>query len=81
MLKGKLKLGLFGIAFAPLAVAGAVRLAKPAAAVPDSRRLRQSEARAVTREARWTGRRNRFYDVIGGAPHLGSKRDEALPPK
>jgi hypothetical protein len=87
MLKGKLKLGLFGIAFAPLAVAGAVRLAKPGSIWarqfygPESRRRRQSEARAVRREARWAERRNRFYDFIGGAPHLGSKRDRALPPK
>jgi len=85
MLKGKLKLGLFGIAFAPLAVAGAVRLAKPGSIWarrfygPESRRLRQSEARALTREERWTERRNRFYDLIGGAPHLGSKRDTPPP--
>lgn len=87
LLKGKLKLGLFGIAFAPFAVAGAVRLAKPSSIWarqfygPESRRLRQSEARYMARDARWTERRNRFYDLIGGAPHLGSKRDGALPPK
>lgn len=87
LLKGKLKLGLFGIVFAPLAVAGAVRLAKPSSIWArrfygaGSRRLRQAEARALSREARWTERRNRFYDLIGGAPHLGSKRDRALPPE
>jgi hypothetical protein len=80
-LKGKLKLGLFGIVFAPLAVVGGVRLAKPTSIwarrfYPEgSRRLRQSEERAVSREARWTQRRNRFYDLVGGAPHLGSKQD------
>jgi hypothetical protein len=80
-LKGKLKLGLFGIVFAPLAVVGGVRLAKPTSIwarrfYPEgSRRLRQSEERAVSRETRWTQRRNRFYDLVGGAPHLGSKQD------
>jgi lysyl-tRNA synthetase class 2 len=81
LLKGKLKLGLVGIVFAPLAVVGGVRLAKPTSIwarrfYPEGgRRLRQSEERAVSREARWTHRRNRFYDLVGGAPHLGSKQD------
>jgi len=87
MLKGKLKLGLFGIVFAPLAVVGAVRLAKPTSIwarrlyPEDGRRLRRSEARYATREVRWTRRRDRFYDLIGGAPHLGSKRDSTPEPK
>ena len=87
MLKGKLKLGLFGIVFAPLAVVGAVRLAKPTSIwarrlyPEDGRRLRRSEARYATREVRWTRRRDRFYDLIGGAPHLGSKRDSTPAPK
>src|SRR5262249_45959338 len=86
LLKGKLKLGLFGIVFAPLAVTGAVRLAKPGSIwarrfYPEGgRRLKQSEERAVTRETRWTHRRNRFYDLVGGAPHLGSKRDKSALP-
>jgi hypothetical protein len=87
LLKGKLKLGLFGIVFAPLSVVGAVRLAKPTSIwarrfYPEGgRRLRRSEARAESREARWTERRVRFYDLIGGAPHLGSKRDSTATPK
>ena len=87
LLKGKLKLGLFGIVFAPLALAGAVRLAKPGSVwarrfyPQGSRRLRQSEERAISREERWTQRRNRFYDLVGGAPHLGSKRDTTASPK
>jgi hypothetical protein len=86
-LKGKLKLGLFGIVFAPLALAGAVRLAKPGSIwargfYPEgSRRLTQSEVRSVSRDTRWTHRRNRFYDLVGGAPHLGSKRDRTTSPK
>jgi hypothetical protein len=87
LLKGKLKLGLFGIVFAPLSVVGAVRLAKPTSIwarrfYPEGGwRLRRSEARAASREARWTDRRDRLYDLIGGAPHLGSKRDSATTPK
>jgi hypothetical protein len=81
LLKGKLKLGLFGIVFVPLSVIGALRLAKPTSIwarrfyPENSRRLRRSETRSATRDARWTHRRDRFYDLIGGAPHLGSKRD------
>ena len=87
LLKGKLKLGLFGIVFAPLALVGGVRLAKPTSIwarrfyPEDGRRLRQSEERAVSREERWTHRRNRFYDLVGGAPHLGSKSDKPGVPK
>jgi hypothetical protein len=87
LLKGKLKLGLFGIVFAPLALVGGVRLAKPTSIwarrfYPEGgRRLRQSDERAVSREERWTHRRNRFYDLVGGAPHLGSKRDKPGVPK
>ena len=87
LLKGKLKLGLLGIVFAPLAIAGTVRLAKPTSIwarrfyTEGSRKLRQSEDRAFSREQRWTGRRNRFYDLIGGAPHLDSKRDTNALPK
>jgi len=87
MVKGKLKLGLFGIVFAPLAVVGAIRLAKPTSIwarwlyPKGGRRLRRSEARYATREVRWTRRRDRFYDLIGGAPHLGSKRDSTPAPK
>jgi hypothetical protein len=80
-LKGKLKLGLFGIVFAPLSLVGSLRLAKPSSVwarvlYPDNgRRLRRSRERFSSRETHWVGRRQRFYDLIGGAPHLGSKRD------
>jgi hypothetical protein len=81
LLKGKLKLGLFGIVFVPLSLVGAVRLAKPNSIwarrfyPEDGRRLRRSEVRAMARDVRWSQRRERFYDLIGGTPHLGSKRD------
>jgi hypothetical protein len=81
LLKGKLKLGLFGIVFPALSVVGSVRLAKPTSVWArrlyrdDGRKLRQSRERYAAREERWVGRRHRFYDLIGGAPHLGSKRE------
>ena len=87
LLKGKLKLGLFGIVFPPLAIVGALRLAKPTSIwarrfySPGGRKLRLSEERAVFREKRWTERRNGFYDLIGGAPHLDSKQDTKVLPK
>jgi hypothetical protein len=74
MLKGKLKMGLIGIAVPGVALVGAVRLAKPDSVwarllYPKSgRRMRRSLARYERREARWAGRRNRLYDLIGGMP-------------
>jgi hypothetical protein len=87
LLKGKLKLGLFGIVFPPFAAVGALRLARPTSIwarwfyPEDGRRLRRSRARAEARERRWAHRRERLYDLIGGAPHLGSKRDPTVTPK
>jgi hypothetical protein len=74
MLKGKLQMGLIGIVVPPVALVGAVRLAKPGSIwmrllYPTSgRRMRRSLARYERREARWAGRRNRLYDLIGGTP-------------
>jgi hypothetical protein len=74
MLKDKLKMGLIGIAVPGVALVGAVRLAKPDSVwtrllYPKSgRRMRRSLARYERREARWGGRRNRLYDLIGGMP-------------
>lgn len=80
LLKGKLKLGLLALVFAPLSIFGALRLAKPNSIwarwfyPEDGRRLRRSLTRSASRDARWARRLERFYDLIGGAPHLGSKR-------
>jgi hypothetical protein len=74
MMKGKLKMGLIGIVVPPVALVGALRLAKPGSIwtgllYPESgRRMRRSLARYERREARWAGRRNRLYDLIGGTP-------------
>jgi hypothetical protein len=80
MVKGKLKMGLIGIVVPFLALIGALRLAKPGSIwaryvyPKHGRRMRRSQARQTKREARWTARRNRFYDLIGGTPRLGSNR-------
>jgi lysyl-tRNA synthetase class 2 len=87
LLKGKLKLGLLGIVFAPLSVVGALRLAKPTSIwarllyPQGGRRRRRSKARFAAREERWANRRDRVYDLIGGTPHLGSKRRSPPTPK
>ncbi len=73
-LKGKAKLGTFGILIPGLAVLGAVRLAKPTSLW--SRRfysrskLERCHARAALQHRRYARMRHRFYDSIGGTPHL-----------
>jgi hypothetical protein len=73
-LKGKPKLGTFGIFIPGLSIVGAVRLATPhslwAHRFYSPAKLARSEARADRRDRRYTHRRHRFYDLIGGAPHL-----------
>ena len=65
MLKGKLKLGLFGIVFVPLSLVGAVRLAKPGSIwarrlyPEEGRRMQRSEARAAAGIARHAALRAR----------------------
>jgi hypothetical protein len=73
-LKGKMKLGAFGLVVPALAVVGAVRLAKPGS--PWGRRfysgarLERSRLRAEHYERRYARFKHRVYDAIGGAPHL-----------
>jgi hypothetical protein len=73
-LKGKAKLGTFGLFIPAIAVVGAVRLAKPNSLwarrfYPPSK-LERSQARAFLRDRRYASTRHRLYDAIGGAPHL-----------
>lgn len=78
VLKGKLTMGLLALVFPPVALVGALRLAKPRSIwarllyPQDGRRMRRSLRRSERRGARWSNRRNRFYDLIGGAPNLDS---------
>jgi hypothetical protein len=70
VLKGKYVLGLVGF-FAPLvSEIAAIRLARPDS--PWARRRypegSKKMARAREREERWSRRRNRWRDLIGGAP-------------
>jgi hypothetical protein len=72
-LKGKLKLGTFGIFVPGLAILGAWRLAKPGSVWAHSfygpAKIDRSRARAELQAARYA-RVGRLYDLIGGAPHL-----------
>lgn len=73
-LKGKPKLGAFGIFVPGVALIGAFRLAQPTS--PWARRfysadkLERSRARHEYYVRRYTTLKHRFYDAIGGAPHL-----------
>lgn len=80
VLKGKLKMAVLGIIFLVFSLVAACRLAKPDSwwarrfYNPErSRRAAKKHARAIKRAEqrgqRWDGRRLRFYDLVGGAPH------------
>ena len=75
-LKGKLFLGTVGIFLAPVAVIGALRLARPGS--PWARRRYAGKPgkleRALRRDERfhrtWERRKHLVWDLIGGKPHL-----------
>ena len=73
-LKGKRKLGAFGIVVPGLAFLGAARLAKPeslwARRFYSTRKSERSRARAERYEQRYARFAHRIYDLIGGKPHL-----------
>ena len=70
ILKGKPLVGLVGVFVAPIAFAGAVRLARPRSRwarrryAPGSAKLR----RALARDDAWSRRRTVWLDRVGGAP-------------
>ncbi len=76
-LKGKLKLGAFGIFVPGLAVLGAARLAKPesvwAHGFYGPEKLERSRSRSELQAARYV-HVGRIYDLIGGTPHLEHRR-------
>jgi hypothetical protein len=80
-LKGKPKLGAFGVLIPGLAVVGAVRLARPsslwARRFYSAGTLERSRARALQTDERYGRVADRVYDVIGGAPHV--ERPERVP--
>ena len=74
LLKGKPLTALCGVFIPLVALVGAVRLAKPASPWArrffraGSRRRRRAAARYERHQRRWDGRRQRFQDLVGGAP-------------
>jgi hypothetical protein len=73
-LKGKAKLGAFGVFIPGLAILGAARLAKPtslwAHRFYPAAKLERSRARAALHHQRYAHLEHRLYDAIGGAPDL-----------
>jgi hypothetical protein len=73
-LKGKPKLGTFGIFIPGLSIIGASRLATPdslwAHRLYPPAKLQRCENRAAHRDQRYSHLRHGLYDLIGGAPHL-----------
>jgi lysyl-tRNA synthetase class 2 len=73
-LKGKAKLGAFGIFLPGLAILGAARLAKPsslwARRFYTGAKFDRSRARAALQHGRYEHVKLRLYDAIGGTPHL-----------
>jgi hypothetical protein len=78
-LKGKAKLGAFGVFVPGVAALGAVRLAKPtsfwALRFYPAGKLDRSRTREALQHRRYTHLKHRFYDAIGGAPHLERSGD------
>ena len=70
VLKGKFVFGLVGLFVPIVAYVGAIRLARPHS--PWARRRYEPEgpkmARARERERKWSRRRQRWSDIVGGAP-------------
>lgn len=80
-LKGKAKLGAFGVFVPGVAVLGAVRLAKPtsfwALRFYPAAKLDRSRTRAALHHRRYAHLKHRLYDAIGGAPHLERSGERA----
>ena len=83
-LKGKAKLGAFGVFIPGVAEIGACRLAKPtslwARRFYSPEQLERANRRAAAYEQRYAGARHRLYDLIGGAPHLERGDQSSGPP-
>ncbi|MDF3288308.1 phosphatidylglycerol lysyltransferase domain-containing protein [Streptomyces silvisoli] len=76
LLKGKVWTGLLGVPLPPLAVIGAIRLARPTSPwarwryYSRPRRLARAERRDARLHRRLDAVRTRLYDALAGAPHL-----------
>ena len=78
-LKGKARLGAFGLFLPGVALFGGVRLAQPsslwARRFYDADKLGRSVTRAAVQHRRYAHLKHRVYDAIGGAPHSGRHAD------
>src|SRR5438477_8794470 len=83
-LKGKAKIGAFGVFVPGLAPLGAVRLATPtsfwALRFYSAAKLDRSRRRAAVHHRRYVLLKHRVYDAIGGAPHLERGKDRVRLP-
>jgi lysyl-tRNA synthetase class 2 len=86
LIKGKVWTGLIGVMMPPVAIIGALRLARPAS--PWSRwryhsrprRLARSERREDRVHRRLVAFKTTLMDAVAGAPHLKSKAEHAVVP-
>jgi len=73
-LKGKTRLGAFGIFIPGIAAIAALRLGKPTSLWAhrwySESKLDRSKRRATLHQRRYGGLEHRLYDAIGGRPHL-----------
>ncbi len=76
VLKGKYRTALFGLFLPPIAVVGALRLARPASVWAHYRyrgkRLERATRRAAAFDRRWTPLQTHWVNFAGGKPHLPS---------
>ncbi|MCZ4098623.1 MULTISPECIES: phosphatidylglycerol lysyltransferase domain-containing protein [Streptomyces] len=87
LIKGKVWTGLIGVMMPPVAIIGALRLARPAS--PWSRwryhsrprRLARSERREDRVHRRLVAFKTRLMDAVAGAPHLKSKSESVPVPR
>ena len=79
LLKGKAKIGAFGVFVPGLAILAATRLAKPtspwARRFYSDRKRSRSQRRATLQDKRYSHLKHRIYDVVGGTPHPSSNTE------
>ncbi|MCZ4118903.1 phosphatidylglycerol lysyltransferase domain-containing protein [Streptomyces sp. H39-S7] len=87
LIKGKVWTGLIGVMMPPVAIIGALRLARPASPwsrwryLSRPRRLARSERREDRVHRRLVAFKTTLMDAVAGAPHLKSKSESAPVPR
>ena len=83
VLKGKYRMALFGLFLIPVAMVGAVRLARPGSRRArrrySARRLQKAGVRAAKVDERYGPARRRFENVVGGAPSRPDPSSPTIP--